>query len=758
MILEPHVFVGLLQNFTYLRKLSLASLNISSALPSYLNISYSSLEILNLGDTKLYGKLPGDIFNIQSLEILDLSINSFTLTSQIPSKTSLLPNLVSLDLSNNFDLRFESHILNNILKSSTLLRDLRLSSVNVSGVLRPHLNNRSSSLNYMDLSYCNLMGSLPKSPLNLTHLTYLDLSNNKLNGTLPSWLFTPPSLKYLALEDNMFSGDVSFALPQLEDISIARNQLGDQIDQSLIMKSTNLYSLDLSSNNFNGDWELSTLLSHLTNIEFLYLSYSGLSVTTSNAENISNPNMQFLYLNSCKLKEFPVSLRSMTNLTHLELTNNEMHGDFSFEAREIGDGNKLEFLDLSHNLITSLSQIKLYGLKILNLESNQIQGPFPSSICNMSNLGVLDLSNNRFGGDIPRCSGNINSLEMMDLGNNDFHGTIPNMYENCESLTGLILNGNRLHGELPSSLSKCQSLKILDLGNNSFNGTLPQWLGNLQNLEALILKSNHFHGPIVVGSSFESLRVLDLSHNGFVGRLPQKYFENLKAMMSGLRSTDLEYINFRGVYYSVVMDVKGRDLSFPQLSVDYVILDLSDNRFEGEIPSIIGNLISLIVLDLSHNNLTGRIPLALGNLTNIESVDLSCNRLTGKIPQSLVGITNLEYLNLSKNNLERHIPEGNQFDTFNMSSFQGNPKLCGSPLPNKCSEQSDEPELDDEVDNGFTWRVVMMGYGCGTFVGLLMGYLILSSGRPKWFNAIADAGEYLIHTRRTKRRYVYIGK
>ncbi|XP_071738639.1 receptor-like protein 6 [Rutidosis leptorrhynchoides] len=406
-ILEPHVFVGLLRNFTSLKQLSLSFLNINSSLPSYPNISYPSLNILNLRGAELYGKLPSDIFNIQSLEILDLAENSFTLISHIPSETSLLPNLVSLDLSGNQGLKFDYHILNNLLNSSTLLKDLSLSHVNFSGVLAlPHLNNNLSFLNYVDLSYCNLMGSLPKSPLNMSNLAHLDLSGNKLNGTLPSWLFTLPSLEYLVLEDNMFTGDVSFALPHLKYISLAHNQLGGQIDQSLIMKSTNLSHLDLSFNSFNIDWELSTLLSRLTNIDLLDLSYSGLSVTTSNAENISNPNMRYLYLNSCKLKEFPVSLRSMTNLQRLQLTNNEIHGDLSIEA----DGYGLDLLDLSHNLITSLSQIQLYGLEYLHLQSNQIQGPFPSSICNMSYLRLLDLSNNRFSGEIPRCSGNINCL------------------------------------------------------------------------------------------------------------------------------------------------------------------------------------------------------------------------------------------------------------------------------------------------------------------------------------------------------------
>ncbi|GKC89397.1 leucine-rich repeat-containing protein [Tanacetum coccineum] len=84
--LEPHVFINMLRNFTNLEQLSLADVNISSVLPTSLNIS-SSLKLLNLYNTGLQGTLPHYIFNLQSLETLDLRFNQFT--SDIPSKISV---------------------------------------------------------------------------------------------------------------------------------------------------------------------------------------------------------------------------------------------------------------------------------------------------------------------------------------------------------------------------------------------------------------------------------------------------------------------------------------------------------------------------------------------------------------------------------------------------------------------------------------------------------------------------------------------
>ncbi|GJX56899.1 leucine-rich repeat-containing protein [Tanacetum coccineum] len=722
--LEPHVFINMFRNFTNLEELSLSEVNISSVLPTRLNIS-SSLKLLNLFFTGLQGTLPHYIFNLQSLETLDLRFNHFT--GDIPSKI----------------------------------------------------------------------------PVNLTHLTSMGLSLNNLNGTLPSWLFTSPSLESLYLNGNMFSGNVpfeSFALPSLKRcLDLGDNQLSGQIDVQTFRQLTNLTYLDLSSNNFSGEWELDTLLSSLTNLEFLDLSYSGFSVTTKNTNHYVNPGFSYLKLVSCKLKVFPESFRAMKQLHVLDLSGNEIHGQIPHWAGEIGR-NELYRLNLSHNFITGLPQFQWYGLSELYLQSNLIEGPFPPSICNMNNLWYLDMSHNSFDGVIQHCVGNIsNFLTMMDLGNNSFQGTIPNVFEEFKKLEGLNLNGNRLEGGVPSSLSKCESLKVLDLGNNSFqgtipnvfeglvqleglilngnqleggvpsslskceslkvldlgnnhlNGTFPGWLGDLPRLQVLVLKSNNFHGNIqpsfAVKFPFPHLQVLDLSHNCFVGQLPTKYFQNFDSMKNVVKNnTEPQYLYMAGgKYYSFVVALKGVDQDIPRLFVSLTIIDLSNNYFERGIPEIIGNLSALKVLNLSHNSLYGRIPDSLGKLSEIESLDLSSNQLTGNIPQSLAGIKGLEVLNLSQNHLVGHIPEGTQFKTFDESSFAGNLGLCGFPLPKECSERTHKPQLEEhEEKSGFTWEVVTLGYGCGTLLGLVMGYLLLSTRKVKWFNLIADAGEHMI--------------
>ncbi|KAJ0113148.1 hypothetical protein Patl1_01843 [Pistacia atlantica] len=162
---------------------------------------------------------------------------------------------------------------------------------------------------------------------------------------------------------------------------------------------------------------------------------------------------------------------------------------------------------------------------------------------------------------------------------------------------------------------------------------------------------------------------------------------------------------------------------------------LSNNRFEGEIPAAITFLKGLNCLNLSNNNLQGGIPSSLGNLTALESLDLSNNMLSGEIPQQLAELTFLSYFNISHNHLSGPIPVGKQFDTFENSSFDGNPGLCGKPLSKKCesSETSlNEDDQDSESPIQFGWKIVVIGYASGFIIGMMVGQ-IFTTRKHEWF-------------------------
>lgn len=82
------------------------------------------------------------------------------------------------------------------------------------------------------------------------------------------------------------------------------------------------------------------------------------------------------------------------------------------------------------------------------------------------------------------------------------------------------------------------------------------------------------------------------------------------------------------------------------------VLDLSDNRISGTIPSqIFAWLPYLTTLDLSGNQLSGSIPPNLGDCAYLNRLRLSSNRLSGQIPYKLASLPRLTDFTVANNDL-----------------------------------------------------------------------------------------------------------
>ena len=329
----------------------------------------------------------------------------------------------------------------------------------------------------------------------------------------------------------------------------------------------------------------------------------------------------------------------------------------------------------------------------------------------------------------------------MVLGNNQLQGTIPTTFTKSCHLAVLNTESNHFEGTLPQALANCKDLKILNMGNNHIGGIFPSWLSTLAQLEVLVFRSNRLHGEVSIGNTtrpFPKLRIVDLSNNEFTGYLPIQYFVNMRPANKGYDYAATKE-NFEYFYQaSVSISVKGTEYEVKQNLYIYTAIDLSRNKFQGEIPEVTGELRSLALLNLSHNSLTGPIPSLLGNMEALQSLDLSSNQLTGAIPEQLTTLTFIGALNLSENHLTGEIPQKGQFSTFGNDSYLGNPALCGLPLTKKCRHtvpptqevlNGDEDDANDEL----SWEVILIGYACGLICGLSFGYIVFTRGKPWWF-------------------------
>ncbi|CAL5374717.1 unnamed protein product [Camellia sinensis] len=729
---------------------------------------------------------------------LNLSGSSFS--GKVPIEVSFLSKLISLDLSNNYDLRLEEPGFELLVQNSTKVRELNLEYVNISSVVSNSLLNLTS-LTLLDLSWCGLRGKFPDRIFHLPHLNELRIWNNHaLTGYFPEFINSSSPLQYLELSQTNFSGELPDSIGNLKSLKVLLAydcKFYGSIPTSL-GNHTEMTDLLIGYNNFTG--MLPSSLSNLGNLAYL-------AVESNNFEGkIADflPNVKsllYLYVDSNSFSgPFPSLGANLTKLVELGLSNNQLSGPLPSQIiglpnlawLSLGDNlingtipswvfnlPALEYFNLSNNKLTGhVKEFKSSHLTVVDLSNNNLYGRFPSStfklvnlsslilssnnfsgeldmLCHAISLQILVLSSNSFNGSIPQCLGNFSIyFFVLDLRKNNFSGTIPDTFAKENSFKTINLDSNGFEGPVPKSLENCKILQVLDLGRNMFSDKFPYWLENLTSLQVLILRSNKFHGSISNSKCkfpFPNLRVIDLSNNYFTGPLPRKYFKNLNAMMNvDEASFELNYLGIFGnsssVYYyndCLTIVIKGSTREMVKVLTIFTAIDLSKNNFEGQIPQIIGKLNSIRGLNLSHNSLTGHIPASLANLTMLEWLDLSSNKLTGEIPQQLRNLKFLEVLNLSQNQLVGPIPQGNQFDTFLNGSYIDNLALCGPPLLNACNPRTPQPpplmfQQEDNTSSGFNWEVILPGYICGLVWGLVMGYFMFSREKPQWLVRIIE--------------------
>ncbi|KAH0733743.1 hypothetical protein KY285_009450 [Solanum tuberosum] len=141
------------------------------------------------------------------------------------------------------------------------------------------------------------------------------------------------------------------------------------------------------------------------------------------------------------------------------------------------------------------------------------------------------------------------------------------------------------------------------------------------------------------------------------------------------------------------------------------------------------------------------VKVMMAKLSSVESLDLSGNHLVGEIPAHFASLTSLEVFNLSYNHLEGCIPQGNQLQTFDNNSYEGNDGLRGFPVTKSCGDvhasgttyavsgQLDGEESNSEFLSDFR-KAALMGYGSGLCIGISIVYFMMSTGKPIWFARI----------------------
>ncbi|KAH1155203.1 hypothetical protein GYH30_050504 [Glycine max] len=668
-------FLKSIEKLTSLKVLSLYDCNINGTLPPADWSKLKKLELLDLSGNKFEGPLPSSFVNMTSLLELEISDNHFigNFGSNIASLTSLeyfgfTENQFEVPVSftpfaNLSKIKFIYGEGNKILLDSqnslpTWIPKFQLQVLSVSSTTKtkslplPNFLLYQNNLTILDFSSWKLERDFPNWLLeNNTKMMEVLFRNCSLTGTFQLPMRPLPNIRQIDVSDNIIVGqipinNISSIYPNLQSLNLSRNNIQGSIPYELGQMNS-LYSLDLSDNQLSGEMP----------------------------EDIFGVGHQ---------------------LNFLKLSNNKLEGPI------LNIPNGLETLLLNHNRFTGRLPSNIFNASIISLDvsNNHLVGKIPSLIKNLSGLNELCLSNNHFEGSIPLELGELEYLTSLDLSQNNFIGLVPSFTNS--SVAFIHLNNNRLSGLSKRMFHGNSSLVMLDLSYNEISNNLKDLIHNLsyKRLNILLLKGNHFMGDIPKQlCQLIDLNMLDLSHNNFSGVIPKCLgkmpFENknpkdLLARFS-IFDPDLHIhaaaLSPSNVQEKVNFTTKERtDTYIGRVLVYMSGIDLSHNKLKGNIPFELGYLTKIRALNLSHNDLTGQIPVTFSLLAQIESLDLSFNMLNSQIPPQLSMLTSLEVFSVAHNNLSGPTPDfKGQFSTFDENSYEGNPFLCGLPLPKSCN-------------------------------------------------------------------------
>ncbi|CBI18147.3 unnamed protein product, partial [Vitis vinifera] len=394
-------------NLKELRELHLSGVNISAKGKEWcqsLSSSVPNLQALSFF-CGLYGTFPEKIFQVPTLQILDIE-NNMLLEGSLP-EFPLNGALETLILS---DTKFSGKVPDSIGNLKILTR--------------------------IELARCNFSGPIPNSMADLTQLVYLDFKFQKLGN------LTTLSLSYNNLWIIASGSDfIPSKLPHLTTLKLASCQLGTLPDLS---SQSRLSYLDLSENQIQG--EIPKWIWKVGNGSLIHLNLS---------------------LNLLEDLPEPSSILS-TNLLVLDLHSNQLHGriptppscsayvDYSnnsftsFIPDDIGTYISLNIVFmLSKNNITGIIPESICNasyLSVLDLSDNALSGKIPSCLIEIETLAVLNLGRNKFKGKIPVSLAKCKELEVLNLGNNQMDDNFPCWLKNISNLQNSFLGNRGLWG------------------------------------------------------------------------------------------------------------------------------------------------------------------------------------------------------------------------------------------------------------------------------------------------------------------------
>jgi Leucine-rich repeat (LRR) protein len=462
-----------------LKTLSLASCQLTGTLPLALG-QLTMLEELYLYDNEFQGTLPATTLDqMTSLRIVSLAQNA--LTGTIPELTALT-NLQAFSL---YDQVTKGGGLDGpvpAFEQQTDLTSLQLAMNQLNGTVPATLltNVNANFSLIVDLSHNTLTGTVPGS---LSRFSYMNmyLEDNQItsvdsslclsedwmsgavaaygcNGILCPVATTGGRRQFDDLACDQCPGDLSHLMGQTQCANVSSSSIGSS--QSGLTQQSILQSLYSSCGGEH--WHTHTNWNDTTTS---VCDWYG--IACDETESVTS-----ITLGSNQLTgSVPSEIFLLPQLQRLSFFANPVA--FPFEGIE--NAQNLQVLILDETGLPSLAGVgNAVGLRQLNVRFNQLAGPIPAELSQLTNIQALGLSGNALTGSIPTWFSQLTLLQDLLIANNQLSGALYD-FQGLSFLQYLDLSDNHLTGTVPEnllpSLPADQSI-LVDLSKNYLLGTL----------------------------------------------------------------------------------------------------------------------------------------------------------------------------------------------------------------------------------------------------------------------------------------------